>query len=71
MRKPAQAGVEYPWLDALGGRRHKQWEESRNRGLENRGFRNYADYMLTDEFREGVEELLEVARRTRTAIHVR
>src|SRR5262249_58170098 len=48
--------------------RHKQRDESMNRGLENRGFRNYADYMLTDEFREGVEELLEVARRKRTAI---
>ena len=34
----------------------------------NQGFRNYADYMLTDEFREGVETLLEVARRKRTAI---
>src|SRR5262249_44617226 len=37
-------------------------------GLENQGFRNYADYMLTDEFREGVKKLLEVARRKRTAI---
>ena len=62
------SGVDYHWLEALGGRRHKQRGESPNRGLENRGFRNYADYMLTDEFREGVEKLLEVARRKRTAI---
>ena len=63
-----KSGVEYHWLEALGGRRHEQWDESPNVGLENRGFRNYADYMLTDEFREGVKELLEVARRKRTAI---
>jgi uncharacterized protein (DUF488 family) len=63
-----ESGVEYHWLEALGGRRHKQREESPNLGLENQGFRNYADYMLTDEFREGVEKLLEVARQKRTAI---
>jgi len=48
-----KSGVEYHWLEALGGRRHKQRDESPNLGLENKGFRNYADYMLTDEFREG------------------
>ena len=63
-----KSGVEYHWLEALGGRRHKQQGESPNLGLENQGFRNYADYMLTDDFREGVEELLGVARRKRTAI---
>jgi len=62
------AGMEYRWLEALGGRRHKQREESPNLGLENRGFRNYADYMLTDEFRQGVVKLLELARQRRTAI---
>jgi uncharacterized protein (DUF488 family) len=63
-----KSGVEYHWLEALGGRRHKLRDTSPNLGLENRGFRNYADYMLTDEFREGVEKLLEVARQKRTAI---
>ena len=63
-----KSGVEYHWLEALGGRRHKQRDESPNMGLGNEGFRNYADYMLTDEFRGGVEKLLEVARRKRTAI---
>ena len=63
-----KSGVEYHWLEALGGRRPKRRDESPNRGLENQGFRNYADYMLTDEFREGMEKLLEVARRKRTAI---
>jgi uncharacterized protein (DUF488 family) len=63
-----EAGVEYHWLEALGGRRHKRQDESPNLGLENRGFRNYADYMLTDEFRQGVAKLLEVARQKRTAM---
>ncbi len=63
-----QSGVEYHWLEDLGGRRPKRREQSPNLGLENRGFRNYADYMLTAEFREGVEKLLEVARQKRTAI---
>ena len=63
-----KATVEYHWLEALGGRRHKQRDESANLGLENKGFRNYADYMLTDEFREGMEKLLELARKKRTAI---
>ena len=48
-----KAVVEYRWLEALGGRRHKQRDESPNLGLENKGFRNYADYMLTDELGVG------------------
>jgi uncharacterized protein (DUF488 family) len=65
-----KAGVEYHWLEALGGRRHKKagGAPSANLGLQNQGFRNYADYMLTDEFREGVEKLLEAARHKRKAI---
>jgi uncharacterized protein (DUF488 family) len=59
---------EYHWLEPLGGRRHKQQDNSPNLGLENRSFRNYADYMLTQEFREGVTRLLDVARRKRTAL---
>jgi uncharacterized protein (DUF488 family) len=63
-----EAGIEYHWLEALGGRRPKRRDESPNPGLENEGFRNYADYMLTDEFREGVESLLEIVRQKRTAV---
>ena len=63
-----KSGVEYHWLEALGGRRHKQRDDSPNLGLENAGFRNYADYMLTDEFRHGVEKLLEIVRGKRTAL---
>jgi uncharacterized protein (DUF488 family) len=63
-----KAGVEYHWLEDLGGRRSKQSGESLNLGLENEGFRNYADYMLTEEFVDGVKKLMEIARRKRTAM---
>jgi uncharacterized protein (DUF488 family) len=63
-----KSGVDYHWLEALGGRRHKRRDTSPNLGLENDGFRNYADYMLTSEFQDGVTKLLEVARRKRTAL---
>ncbi len=63
-----KSGVDYQWLEALGGRRHKQRGESPNQGLKNQGFRNYADYMLTAELREGVKRLLEVAQEHKTAI---
>jgi uncharacterized protein (DUF488 family) len=64
------AGIAYHWLEALGGRRGKGSDDlaSVNLGLNNAGFRNYADYMLTPEFREGVETLLEIARRRSTAL---
>jgi uncharacterized protein (DUF488 family) len=62
------SGVEYHWFEALGGRRRKQQGESANIGLRNEGFRNYADYMLTEEFQEGVADLLRVAKQKRTAL---
>jgi uncharacterized protein (DUF488 family) len=63
-----EQGVDYDWLEALGGRRKKLCDKSPNLGLENRSFRNYADYMLTDEFADGMKKLLEVAGQKRTAI---
>ena len=61
-------GVEYHWIEKLGGRRRKQQGESVNVGLRNEAFRNYADYKLTDEFQEGVAELLRVARKKRLTL---
>lgn len=56
------AGIEYHWIEALGGRRGKMANgSSSNLGLRNESFRNYADYMLTEEFREGVKQLLAIA----------
>jgi len=62
-------GINYVWLEALGGRRHGgKSEDSPNMGLESPGFRNYADYMATGESKKAVEELLSTAVASRTAI---
>jgi len=63
-------GIEYHWLEALGGRRHRKKSDppSPNPGLRDQSFRNYGDYMATDEFQQGVAKLLVIAGNRRTAI---
>lgn len=65
-----EAGMEYHWLEALGGRRHarKDGPPSVNLGLRNESFRNYADYMSTEGFHQGIHKLLEIAAHQRTAM---
>lgn len=64
-----RSGIAYVWLKALGGRRSKGLgENSPNTAWDHPSFRNYADYMLTPSFRQGIEDLLEIARISRTAI---
>src|SRR5262245_26718941 len=64
-----EAGIAYRWLEVLGGRRHgAKSDSSLNMGLQNQGFRNYADYMLTEEFHHGVETSLKIGGRKRAAI---
>ena len=58
-----KAGIAYLWMKELGGRRKKMRDDSPNTALRNDSFRNYADYMMTDEFAGGVERLLDVASR--------
>jgi len=62
-----EAGVEYVWMKALGGYRKKILEESPNVAMRNDSFRNYADYMLTPEFEAAMQQLLQLAERSRTA----
>jgi uncharacterized protein (DUF488 family) len=57
-------GIAYVWMKELGGRRKKIRDDSPNTGLRNDSFRNYADYMLTPEFAQGIERLLELAEET-------
>lgn len=52
-------GVEYWWFPGLGGRRSPA-PDSPNTALRNEQFRAYADHMATDEFRAGVDDLLEL-----------
>lgn len=63
----AGRGVEYVPFKQLGGRRRVR-PDSSNTVWRNEAFRGYADYMETVEFRDGIEALLELARRKRTAI---
>jgi uncharacterized protein (DUF488 family) len=62
-----ELGIEYRHEPRLGGRRRPR-ADSHNTGWKNASFRAYADHMETEEFRRGVEELLEVAASERTAV---
>lgn len=63
-----KAGIDYHWFEALGGRRGKSLDDSPNLGLHNESFRNYADYMMTEDFQGSIQKLREIARRKMTAI---
>jgi uncharacterized protein (DUF488 family) len=62
-----EAGIAYAPIKTLGGRRHSR-KGSINMGWRNASFRGYADYMATEGFAEGLEELTEIARKRKTAI---
>ena len=59
--------IEYRHSPELGGRRRAK-PDSMNMAWRNEMFRGYADYMGSDEFREGIDWLIELARESRTAI---
>jgi uncharacterized protein (DUF488 family) len=63
----ASIGIKYQHEPRLGGRRTPR-KDSHNTAWRNASFRAYADHMETDEFRKGVEDLLELARGARTAV---
>jgi uncharacterized protein (DUF488 family) len=63
------AGIGYRWIRKLGGRRHTpEGVPSVNGAWRVKAFRDYADYMATDAFAEGLGELLELAEHERPAI---
>jgi|SRR5262245_40182241 len=55
-----KAGIRYEHFPELGGRR-KSRPDSPNTAWRNESFRGYADYMETEEFREGIKRLLHLA----------
>jgi uncharacterized protein (DUF488 family) len=61
-----QAGMRYVWMKSLGGFRKKIREDSPNLALRSASFRNYADYMLTQEFEEAATDLIHLAENSRT-----
>jgi uncharacterized protein (DUF488 family) len=56
------AGVDYRWIERLGGRRRRQAvDPAVNAGWTHLSFHRYADYTLGDEFAAGLGELAELA----------
>ena len=61
--------IEYRWIPKLGGRRHTpKGVPTANGGWQVKAFRDYADYMDSDEFKDGLNELLELAEYGRPVI---
>jgi uncharacterized protein (DUF488 family) len=61
------AEIRYISLPGLGGLRRPR-ADSPNVAWRNASFRGYADYMLTAEFRENLERLIELSQETQAAI---
>lgn len=61
------AGIFYVHSPRLGGRRRPS-PESKNTAWQNSSFRAYADHMETPDFQSGIEELLKLTEKKRTAI---
>ncbi|MHB8420226.1 MAG: DUF488 domain-containing protein [Myxococcales bacterium] len=61
-------GIAYVPLAKLGGLRHAAKGSSSNAAWRNASFRGFADYMQTDSFRLGLDELRELARRGPVAV---
>lgn len=61
------AHIQYRHMSELGGRR-KARPDSKNIAWRNEGFRGYADYMETEMFKQGIEDLVEIGKRKRTTV---
>lgn len=61
-RALSRAGITYLPIQELAGRRPRQPDPWPRNAWRNRSFANYADFMRTEEFREGVRKLLAAAR---------
>lgn len=61
------AGIDYRWMQPLGGLRHAR-KDSINVGWRNDSFRGYADYMQTPEFATAMNDLIALDERQTTAI---
>ena len=66
-RSLAERGMDYRWIVQLGGRRRPA-SASPDTGWRHPAFRAYADYMASEEFADGLFELLMLARGRRTAV---
>jgi uncharacterized protein (DUF488 family) len=62
-----EAGIRYVGMKELGGHRKKIRDDSPHIALRSPSFRNYADYMLTEEFRAAIAPLIKLADDSPTA----
>ncbi|MBW1696630.1 MAG: DUF488 domain-containing protein [Deltaproteobacteria bacterium] len=61
--------IHYRWFESLGGyRRTLVRANFQNAGLQSPGFRNYADYMSTNQFKTAAGELLLLSKQATTVI---
>jgi uncharacterized protein (DUF488 family) len=63
----AESGIDYVWLPSLGGRR-KPVPNSINDAWRNEAFRGYADHIATEEFADGLFELMMIGEGLPTSI---
>jgi uncharacterized protein (DUF488 family) len=63
----AEAGLDYLWLEALGGRRRAA-KNSPNGAWRNASFRGYADYLDDPAFEQGLQQALEFSRGRRCTL---
>jgi uncharacterized protein (DUF488 family) len=63
----AAAGIGYCWIPALGGRRRAD-STMDNSAWQNSAFKAYAQHMETEEFSDGLNELLMLSEGCNTAI---
>lgn len=61
------ARLHYRYMPGLGGFRHAR-RDSINTGWHNASFRGFADYMQTSEFRNNLDDLINLAKAERVAI---
>lgn len=59
--------IKYIHIPELGGRR-KVKKDSRNTAWRHPSFRGYADYMESAEFKIGIDELITIASKNKTAV---
>ena len=53
----ADVGISYFWFKDLGGYRKKIMDKSPNVAIRSLGFRNYADYMMTERFKSEIKKM--------------
>jgi uncharacterized protein (DUF488 family) len=60
-------GIEYAWIEQLGGRRRRS-DAAAPSAWRHPSFQAYGDHVASDEFAEGLDRLLHIAQASRAAI---